>query len=346
MRWIVGAENADAVSGDGVEVVVAGMPVGERHAEVARRAPQAQALPEEQRRVLAFSTLFAELAAPSVLPVLLPYAIEWRPDLLVHDAAELAGPVAAAAIGIPSVCHGFGELVPEAAVRQAGAVMAPHWRDAGLEPDEYAGSYRGLYVDIYPASLRAEDMAHVPGARQCRPADGARTTGDLVYVTFGTQLDADDEGLRAAVRAAADTTREVLVTVGSHADPDVLGPVPPNVTVERFVTQGEVLPRCAAVVCHGGSGTVLAALAHGVPVVCTPRGADQFANATNLERVGAGVSLLGPAGTDGDALRAALDQVLEEPGPRAAAEVLGLEISAMPSPEETAAIIEAWVDDR
>ena len=79
--------------------------------------------------------------------------------------------------------------------------------------------------------------------------------------------------------------------------PAMLGAVPDHVRVESFIPQAEVLPGCGAVVCHGGSGTILAALAHGLPVVCIPQGADQFANAANVERVGADfLELTAPAG--------------------------------------------------
>ncbi|MGH3451936.1 MAG: glycosyltransferase [Haloechinothrix sp.] len=40
-----------------------------------------------------------------------------------------------------------------------------------------------------------------------------------------------------------------------------------------------VLPRCDAAVSHGGSGSVMGALAHGLPQVLFPMGADQPQNA-------------------------------------------------------------------
>jgi MGT family glycosyltransferase len=222
--------------------------------------------------------------------------------------------------------------------------MAPHWEAADLAPDRYAGCYRGLYLDIYPSSLCGEDLSHVGRVQPVRPAEGTPASGDLAYVTFGTVFNVVDEGFRAAVLAAADVAEEVLVTVGRAADPALLGDVPGNVTVERFVPQAEVLPRSAVVVCHGGSGTVLAALAHGVPVLCLPRGADQFANATNVARVGAGADLRGPAAGDPAALRAALHDLLHGPGPRAAAAALAAEIAAMPSPDQVAEALERFVE--
>jgi UDP:flavonoid glycosyltransferase YjiC (YdhE family) len=44
-------------------------------------------------------------------------------------------------------------------------------------------------------------------------------------------------------------------------------PLPPGVRVERWVNQDEVLARAAVVVCHGGYGTMIGALAAGTPFV-------------------------------------------------------------------------------
>jgi hypothetical protein len=46
--------------------------------------------------------------------------------------------------------------------------------------------------------------------------------------------------------------------------------VPENAVVVRYVPHGEVLPAAAATVTHAGHGTIAAALAHGVPLVCLP----------------------------------------------------------------------------
>jgi len=341
LKWLAGPGNTDVIVDAGFDVTVAGMTVRDRLAEFFRRYPDTWSLPEDERRAVAFSKLFGELSAPPVVEALRHLVRAWPPDLVLHDAAELAGPLVAAWIGVPSVCHGFGEIMPEKSIRRTGEQMAPLWRESGLEPDDYAGSYRGLYVDIYPRSLRSQDMSHVTATQLCRPAEGVAASGGLVYVTFGTVWNEVDAGFHAAVQAAASLADEVLVTVGPTGDPASLGTVPANVVVERYVPQAEVLPRSAAVVCHGGSGTVLASLAHGVPLVSLPRGADQFANAANLERVGAGVTVSGSDAADVPAQAQALRTVLGGSGPKEAAAALGREIAAMPPAGATADAIEA-----
>ncbi|MEJ7566784.1 MAG: nucleotide disphospho-sugar-binding domain-containing protein [Gaiellaceae bacterium] len=68
-----------------------------------------------------------------------------------------------------------------------------------------------------------------------------------------------------------------------------LGEVPANVHVERWVPQAQVLADAAAIVCHGGAGTTLGALAAGVPAVFVPLFADQPHNAVRAAGAGAGV---------------------------------------------------------
>jgi UDP:flavonoid glycosyltransferase YjiC (YdhE family) len=50
-----------------------------------------------------------------------------------------------------------------------------------------------------------------------------------------------------------------------------------------------VVAEAAAVVCHGGSGTVLGTLSAGVPLIVVPLFADQADNARRVEAVGAGL---------------------------------------------------------
>ena len=71
--------------------------------------------------------------------------------------------------------------------------------------------------------------------------------------------------------------------------PAAVGPQPANVRVEEFVAQTEVLPEADVVVCHGGSGSVVGALACGVPLLVLPMGADQMDNAARVAALGVGV---------------------------------------------------------
>jgi UDP:flavonoid glycosyltransferase YjiC (YdhE family) len=100
-----------------------------------------------------------------------------------------------------------------------------------------------------------------------------------------------------------------------------------------------LLPACAAVVSHAGSGTFLAALAAGVPQVLLPQAADQFLNAQAGEQ--GGVALAVPRASVSVArVREALERVLGDGAFRAAAEEVRAEIAAMPAPEAVVAELE------
>ena len=84
------------------------------------------------------------------------------------------------------------------------------------------------------------------------------------------------------------------MTVGRGTDVAALGPLPENVRAEGWVPQDAVLARAAAVVGHGGYGTTLGALAHGVPLAVLPLfSSDQWHNAERVAGLGAGIALPG-----------------------------------------------------
>ena len=109
-----------------------------------------------------------------------------------------------------------------------------------------------------------------------------------------------------------------------------------GMNVSRVVHWSDGLPRARTRV------TRFAALAHAVPVVCIPQGADQFANAANVSRLGAGVAL-DAADADRSVLAGAIEHSLQAPGPREAAASLAREIQAMPGVADVASSIEELV---
>lgn len=81
-----------------------------------------------------------------------------------------------------------------------------------------------------------------------------------------------------------------LITTGQAVDPQEIQ-APPNVEVLQAAPHRQVLAEAAVVVTHAGHGTVLKALAAGVPLVCVPMGRDQRDNTVRVLRIGAGVRI-------------------------------------------------------
>ena len=161
------------------------------------------------------------------------------------------------------------------------------------------------YLTLFPASLEDPQVSEPPVTHRFRdPAAGASSKGlpdwwpgdtrPLVYVSFGSVtggLPVAGSIYAAALAAAARLPARVLLTVGRELDLDALGPAPANVHLERWVPQAEVFGQASVVVCHGGSGTTLGALAAGLPLVIVPLFADQPENARRVDAVGAGIAV-------------------------------------------------------
>ena len=130
----------------------------------------------------------------------------------------------------------------------------------------------------------------------------------------------------------------VLVTIGRERDPAELGPVASNVHIARWIPQADVLPHAAAVVQHGGSGTVTGALAAGVPSVVVPLFADQTHNAGRIAELGAGIEL---AMDDIVRLPDAVRTLLADPSYREAAGRVAAEIQQLPPVETATKILRA-----
>lgn len=165
----------------------------------------------------------------------------------------------------------------------------------------------------------------------------------LVYLTFGSVAPTMPyfPGLyREALDALALLPVRVLVTVGRERDPQELGPVAPNVHVARWVPQADVMPHAAAIVGHGGSGTVRSALCSGVPAVVVPLFADQPYNGRRVEQLGAGIALDSVAGL-GDAVR----RVLADRSYRAAAQRIAAAAQRLPTVDLAPEIVYELADE-
>jgi UDP:flavonoid glycosyltransferase YjiC (YdhE family) len=139
---------------------------------------------------------------------------------------------------------------------------------------------------------------------------------------------------RTALDAVADLPVRVLLTTGANMAEYPLGAIPSNVTVETFVPQAKVSENAQLVVTHGGSGTVLGALAAGMPLVVAPMFADQPDNARSIEAAGCGVAVFDATAPR---LRAAIQHVLARKSALRSAQAVAEEKGHLPSLETAAA---------
>jgi len=333
----------------GLQFLPAGLGVAEVEARYEPYRQRLKQIPPHERRPFSFRWRMGAVEAPPKLGELRDVAAAWAPDLVIHESADLAAPVVAASLEVASAHHSFGRLVPRNAWEAAAEETVGLWEQVGLEPEPFCGAFRGPYLDICPPSFQSEplpDGAHSQLLRPTFPADPMEQPPSwlerlpdrpTVYVTLGTIFN-DLSTFRLLLDALADLDCNVVATVGRDNDPAELGPLPANAIVERYVSQSFILPRAAAAVGHGGSGSTLAALAAGLPLLILPHGADQFENAGQALTLGAArMLMLGELNEE--AVHEAVVALLEDGSYRAAARGVAAEIASMPSPAEVVPLL-------
>jgi UDP:flavonoid glycosyltransferase YjiC (YdhE family) len=115
---------------------------------------------------------------------------------------------------------------------------------------------------------------------------------------------------RAAVEACERLGRRGLLL--TRHDEHIPADLPEGVRHERFAPFSGLLPRCCALVHHGGVGTLSQALAAGLPQVLMPMSHDQPDNAGRLRRLGV-AGAIRPARFTGRRLARVLAGLLEAP---------------------------------
>ncbi len=360
VAFATAADFCSHVERTGFAAFPAGLPLARQMHDARRRYPAQDALAAMERFEQFVPRMLAGVAAPARAADLVAVVERWRPDLLVHDETELAGPVVAARAGIPWADQSVGILRPLAMARRAGEALAPLCREFGVDVGPFAGLFRYLYLDVAPPALQSAEIAEVrvahpvqnatiePGAEgEALPEWAAALPPGrpVVYVSLGTVFNAGAGDVFAAVLDGLRTEPvTAIVTVGADNDPADFGPQPDHVHVERFIPQSLLLPFCDAVVNQGGTA-ILPVLAHGLPLLLLPQGANQFHNAEACVAAGVARRLL-PGQVSAEAVRREVDAVLRDPSVRAAARAVQRELAEMPGPERGVALLEQLAAER
>jgi UDP:flavonoid glycosyltransferase YjiC (YdhE family) len=332
VRFACQQRMAAAVAARGFEVSVTGPP-----GRVAQRRPIAE--PDQDKEDRQLREVFAGGLARERVASLGELFAQWPPEVVVHDESDYGAPLAAELRGMPHVSveiNAAGSFFrAELLAEPLDALRA----ELGLPPDpEMRAPARHLVLSPFPPSLRHPDFPLPDTGHAFRLGRAPLASGDAVYFTLGTVFNLESGDLFTRVLSGL-AGRRAIVTVGSAIDPAELGPPPPGVRIERFVAQADVLPDCCAVISHGGSGSIVGALAHGLPSVLLAMGADQLHNAARCEAVGVARLLHPVRATSGD-VAAALDAVIGGSSYRAAAVRFHHEIAGLPGPSRAVELIE------
>ncbi|MFN2471166.1 MAG: glycosyltransferase [Gaiellaceae bacterium] len=354
VAFAAGASMATTVEAAGFTVFAAGAGRG----GTPKRSPLRQLDNEREERD--FRERFAGHAARERATRIAAVCAEWQPDVVVCDETDFGSVIAAERLGLPSatvLVIAAGSFVRAELVSEPLNELRT---EQGLPPDpELAMLSRFLVLSPFPPSYRDPAFPPPPTAHAFRGITAASAANNLVppwsvalhgaptvYFTLGTVFNMESGDLLVRVLAGLrELPINLVVTVGHHIDPVELGPQPASIHIERYVPQSVVLPRCDLVVSHGGSGSVIGALAHGLPLVLIPMGADQPHNAARCAELGV-ARVLDAVEATPETVRAAVSTVLGDPTYRRAAERIRDEIATLPEPAHAVRLLERLVAEK
>lgn len=242
--------------------------------------------------------------ADAMLDDLVAFGRGFAPDLVVFEPQNLAAPIAAAALGVPAARQLWGPDETTQLDLDRDSVLGPlAGRHAVAVADvPLAGD---LTLDPCPPGMQ------VPLAGPSQPVRFVPYNGTAVLprwlwgepsrprvcLTWGTVMASLglDTGpvagidLAAVIEAVASLDVELVLAL-HPAQRQRLGTLPPGVVfpVEPLALH-LLLPSCRAIISQGGAGTLMTALAAGVPQLVLPQVSDQHFNAERLVATGAGL---------------------------------------------------------
>ncbi|MFN8077678.1 MAG: glycosyltransferase [Kineosporiaceae bacterium] len=264
---------------------------------------------------------------------------DWRPDVVIRDEVDFGACVAAEVLGVPHasvVVLAAGDMIVERHVRAPLEALRAR---AGLPPEHGMTMLtRHLVLAPFPPALRDPADPLPPQTVHYRPGDVPRDNPDhdegaTAYLTLGAVFATESGDLLArAAAGVAQVADRVVVAAGRDTDLATLAGLPPHVQVHAFVDQAATLASADAVLCHAGSGTVLEALAHGLPLVLLPMGADQPLNAARCEQLGVAV-VLDPTEVTPDEVARAVRHPLTDQRLREAARAVAEQWRDLPGPD-------------
>lgn len=341
-----GPDLCDEVRAEGWQAAAVGSSGAELIAGALRRSGRSE-LGDPPPEAVAH--LYADVRIPECVEPLTDLIAQLRPDVLLVDRYDLAGPFAARLAGVPHVVVSVGHELPAPFARAIDGRAATHLA-ARRVPHAARQLDDALYLDTCPPSLQEPDFAPPAHTHPMRPEPHrppghpawtpARADRPLVAVTLGT-TGTNPPAVRQVLDGLAGVDADTVLTT-LHLDPAELGLPRSGVQHAPFIPIADLVTHAAALVTHGGAGSTLAALAAGRPVLALPVGANQPYVARSLVAAGAGLSLA-PDRAAPRAFAAAVTRLLADPDLAAGAERIRAEIAAMPGPAIAADAIRQWL---
>jgi UDP:flavonoid glycosyltransferase YjiC (YdhE family) len=280
------------------------------------------------------------------------YTTAFRPDIILHDPANLEGILAGLVTGARTAMVLWGAV---------GTAEPDHMR---IVPEDISGSF--LRYGLGPFDLSMINTVIDPCPAAVAPPLTAGERWPIRYVPYNGStpaprwlLDPIDHPrvcitwstalrtmigqpaylLPEVVRALEGLDAEVVLTATAQ-DVAALGRVPATVRVVEQLPLRLILPSCAAVVHHGGAGSTLTALWAGVPQLLPTFASEQAASAARVADAGGGIQLPGHL-ADASAIRKAVDDLLTDDSYTTSARTARDEMHGRPAPLELISMLMA-----
>jgi MGT family glycosyltransferase len=255
-----------------------------------------------------FQFFYEEFLVPltdAMMPGVLKAIDQFQPDLILCDQQALAGALAARLKRIPwatlattsaAVFNPIVQMpkVKEWMIETLGRVQDRHGLERWERPDLSSELVLILSVRelIAPDEVIPEHFHFIgPSLREETNADDfpwhlLDPARPKVYLSLGTVNAERSQKFYGKVKEAfAEQDLQMILS----APADMLGTLPSNFVVQRFVPQLALLKKVDAVIFHGGHNTFCETLMHGLPAVVAPIKDDQPVIAEQLVRCGAGL---------------------------------------------------------
>jgi UDP:flavonoid glycosyltransferase YjiC (YdhE family) len=176
------------------------------------------------------------------------------------------------------------------------------------------------------------------------PTSAARAAGDSpLLVSLSTISYPGQQACLQRIFDALDGLPvRAVATVGTSVDARRLRP-PSNVTVRAFASHVAVMPDMRAIIGHGGHGTTMLALAHGLPVLMFPMSSqtDQPLVAASVAAASAGLTL--PREAAVAEIRSSILRLINDPELRGRAARLGEQLRGIDGAAAAASALESLV---
>jgi len=275
------------------------------------------------------ATVFGYTSSATVGEELVRVVAEQNPDVVVIDAMFSAALNVAPRFGRPTavMLHTFFDRLLDG-WRANFAMQSESRQKAGFDGlpdlDTLWGERDVLHVNTLEAfdgdrTVRWNNVVHgapvLTAERRAVPATLPWDDDDLtplVLLSFSTVPEQrSPEMLQRALDALSPLPVHVIATTGGIVDLIELA-APDNARLVTFADHDALMNRAAFVIGHGGHGTTMRALSHGLPIVGIPaKGADQVPITQLIEQWKVGSALPGDA--DVDQIRSAAEEILATP---------------------------------